>query len=174
MNIIKTLFKKYRAAYSMFFLMLLLCVFTVKANADACDPINTAPVIYQINRSGTQATLFFTPINDQLVSYTIAYGFNAGDARYNITFNPGASTGAISYTTNSLQPNVQYFYEVRSNTTCTFSPWSSWIGDKGGKNIAISTPKSSIPVTGSNTLLTGVMLSFGAALFGLFLFVVAI
>lgn len=140
-----------------------------KANAAACVPITSSPLIYQINRSNTQATLYFTPINDQIVSYTIIYGLNPGDERYSITFNSGISTGAISYTVNNLQPGVQYFYKVRSNTSCTYSHWSNWIGDK--EVIASSvkgTSTSVIPVTGSDIFMPYLLLSLGIISLGLF------
>lgn len=126
---------------------------------DPCDPIANGPLLYQVNRTPTAATLYFTPINnDQVTNYAIIYGFKTEDERFSTTFNYGVSTGAISYTVNDLQPGVQYFYKVRGSTNCVQSPWSSWEGDKpvtSGSSIAIP----GIPVTGPESFIFWEILS---------------
>jgi hypothetical protein len=138
---------------------------------DPCAP-TTAPLLYQINRTPTQATLFFTPINnDQVEKYTIVYGLNPEDERYSLTIDQGPTTGAISYPVNDLEPGVQYFYKVRGNTTCLQSPWSSWEGDKAVKS-GSSTAIPGIPVTGPETLVLWGLISLLTMVsgFGIFTF----
>lgn len=119
---------------------------------DPCSAITNPPLLYQINRTPTQATLFFSPVTtDQVQSYTIIYGFKPEDERFSLTVNQGPSTGAISYAVNGLEPGVQYFYKVSGNTSCVNSPWSSWVGDKAVKTgSSVATP--GIPVTGHETM----------------------
>jgi|GEM_PF-5054424 len=139
---------------------------------DPCSPISNGPLLYEIDRVPTQATLFFTPAgNDQIQTYDIIYGFKAEDERYSVTFNQGVSTGAISYKINDLLPGIQYFYKVRGNTPCTSSPWSSWEGDKAVAT-GSSTLTPGIPVTGSETTIAA-MISFAALIGGIGIFAFA-
>lgn len=118
---------------------------------DPCAPITAAPDLYQINRTPTQDKLFFTPIaNDQVQTYTIIYGLKAEDERYSQTINQGPSSGAITYTINELTPGVQYYYKVRGSTSCTDSPWSTWVGDKAVATGSAQTVN--VPVTGPSTI----------------------
>src|SRR5437762_766685 len=101
------------------FLVVLFFPLTTKVYADGeCTPITAGPSLYQIDRKVTQDTLYFTPINDQIQSYTIIYGLKPEDERYSITFNSGVSTGAVTYTVNDLTPGVEYFYKVSATTSC--------------------------------------------------------
>src|SRR6266403_4196217 len=130
--------------------------------SDPCDTITDPPLLYQIDRSPTKATLYFTPVgNDQVQNYTIIYGLKAEEERYSIIVPYGVSTGAITYTINDLLPGVQYFYKVNGNTACTSSPWSNWVGDKGvTKGTEKVIPSSALPVTGSETAVTAAVSLF--------------
>jgi len=156
--------------YALVFLIALF--FTQQAYAsDPCDTITDPSLLYQIDRTPTQATLYFTPVsNDQVITYDIIYGLKAEDERYSITINQGPSTGAISSKINDLLPGVQYFYKVRGNTSCTSSPWSSWVGDKPvASGSSRLTP--GIPVTGSETMVVAALSLFAIfSGFGLFAF----
>lgn len=142
--------------------------------ADPCDQITDPPLLYEIDRASSSATLFFTPLNDdQVQTYTIIYGLKPEDERYSLTVNQGVSTGAISYKINDLLPGVAYSYKVSGATTCTSSPWSSWVTDKAvTKGIEKIIPTSALPVTGSETTIVAA-LSFAAILGGLSLFALA-
>lgn len=169
--------KKQHIKAALLFLLLVSSIFfpVQKAFADPCT-IPNGPNLYQINRTSTQATLFFTPINDGIKSYTIAYGLKVDDEKYSITFNFGSSTGAVSYTINDLDPNFQYYFRVRANTSCTSSPWSAWVGDKhtpsssSSQSSSVSAGVSSLPPPGSNTVMIGFLISLGLILSGLTLF----
>jgi len=158
-----------------FFLLLVSSIFfpVQKAFADPCT-IPNGPNLYQINRTSKQATLFFTPINDGIKSYSIVYGLKVDDEKYSITFNYGSSTGAVSYTINDLDPNFQYFFRVRANTSCTFSPWSAWVGDKhtssSSQSSSVSAGVSGLPPPGSNAAMIAFLISLGLILSGLTLF----
>lgn len=156
-----------------FFLLLIATsfVFVQKTYADdPCAPITDPPNLYQIKRTSTQATLFFTPIaNDQVQSYTILYGLKPEDERYSITINQGPSTGAITATINDLQKGVPYYFKVMGNTSCVSSPWSSWVGDTVVKKSSNTSP--AVPVTGAETLYLWSACSFLLILSGLGFFV---
>ncbi len=156
-----------------FFLLLASSIFfpVQKAFADPCT-IPNGPNLYQINRTSKQATLFFTPINDGIKSYSIVYGLRVDDEKYGITFNSGSSTGAVSYTINDLDPNFQYYFRVRANTSCTSSPWSGWVGDKhvpSGKQPQEGAV-AGIASPGSNIAFIASIAGFGIMFLGLILF----
>lgn len=151
------------------------------ANAQACTPISNAPTLYQVDRveGAVTSTLYFTPVAEAK-KYTIVYGLSEGDERYSGSINYEASTGAITYTVNDLDPNLDYYYKVRAENDCSQGPYSSWLADGakpsptvtgtptglGGGGIA-SPP---LPVTGVETTVAAAVLSVVAVLTGLFLF----
>ncbi|MDO8611030.1 MAG: ice-binding family protein [bacterium] len=87
-------------------------------------PTNS-PNLFQIDRTGSKATLYFTPVNDHLSYYYIAYGLSPGDDRYGVTFTAGLSKGVVSYTINDLNPNLTYYFKVRGGNGCTPGGWSN-------------------------------------------------
>jgi hypothetical protein len=150
--------------------------FVPKAQAaDPCEQITQPPLLYQIDRSPNQATLYFTPINtDQVISYTFLYGLHAEDERYSLTINQGPTTGAIAAVIQDLTPGVQYSYKASGNTSCVSSPWSAWVGDapvtEGTQTII---PSSAIPVTGPETIIVLASTAVVMILSGLSLFAYA-
>ena len=170
----RVLFKivKLQLRITLFFaLFSVLSAFAVpKTFADDCV-ITDAPNLYQVNRSKTEATLFFTPINDNIQSYSIIYGFKPEDERFSTTFNLGASTGAVSYTIGDLDPKLGYYFEVRANTSCTSSPWSNWRGDKIALAAAAKASSQAAKLTpGANITLIGAIASLALIATGAFVF----
>lgn len=137
---------------------------------DPCTTITTTPNIYQVTRVGSQATLYFAPVSDQVQSYSLIYGLQPEDERYSSTINQGPSSGAISYTVNNLEPGVEYFYKIRGDTSCTSSPWSSWVGDQ---TTVKGASDSAIPVTGATIPLAMAVLPFFMILGGFGIFTLA-
>ncbi|MGI8419977.1 MAG: fibronectin type III domain-containing protein [Candidatus Levyibacteriota bacterium] len=97
------------------------------ALADDCAQITQAPNLYQATQSGSNARLYFTPVNEQTTGYTINYGLSSGDDRYSVDFANGDSTGAISYTVGGLDPTFHYFFRVRAKNACSTGPYGSWV-----------------------------------------------
>lgn len=133
--------------------------------ADACTstPPPDAPNLFQINRTTYTDKLFFSPVpsSDSITGYTISYGFQAGDDRYDISIPYGTSTGVITYTVNSLDPLVAYTFKVRADNGCAPGVWSNYRSD--GFHPAMSetatTTKGGLLVAGNwemPALLTGV------------------
>lgn len=155
------------ASFFIFFINII--IVPHKALADDCFDVTETPNLYQIDRSSAQATLFFTPVNSQIQSYTIEYGLKAGESTYSTTFGSGQSSGAISATVNDLDPNFSYSFRVRSNTNCANSPWSGWVSDNFKPKSQVK-GVSTMPAPGSNTVLILSIVGFSAALGGAFLF----
>lgn len=142
-------------------------VFVPTAYADVCAPNTSGPNLYQVTRTKTQATLSFTPLNDQIKSYTIIYGLTANDERYSVTFLYGRSPIGINYTINNLDPAFSYFFKIRANNTCgTYSPWSNWVGD----NYLPGGAKPTTLVAGSDAFTNSLLFSSVAIFLGLSLF----
>lgn len=156
-----------------------------QASAQVCAPLNSPPDLYQVSRiDSTSATLYFTPINDQVSGYTVFYGLTPEDQRYSTTFSYGTSTGAVTYTVGDLDPQQTYFFAVRANNSCgSSSQLSAWVSDNytaGDMSISsVGTGSASqtravggakIPVTGPETTALAVALPLAGVLLGLFLF----
>jgi len=88
-------------------------------------PPTNNPDLFQIDRSGSSATLYFTPVNDYLSYYYIAYGLSPGDEQFGVSFPSGLSSGVISYTINELNPNATYYFKVRGGNGCAPGGWSN-------------------------------------------------
>lgn len=88
------------------------------------------PELFQINTALDSATLYFTPINNYLSYYFIAYGLSEGDERYGVEYPHFPSNGVESYTIRALTPNTTYYFRVRGGNGCAVGGWSSWLSSK--------------------------------------------
>src|SRR5689334_20801511 len=133
-----------KCVFFSFLLLLLLGLFlpSQKSLADTCAQFIQTPSIFQVNRTTNQAILYIQPVDDPVTSYTIVYGFSAGDERYSSTFSSGQSTGAIPYTIGDLNGRIHYYFKIRANNDCANSNWSSWVADG---TIVITTPLPTQP-----------------------------
>ena len=76
------------------------------------------PDLFQIDVTKNSATLYFTPVNDEITQYTIVYGYSKDDQRFAISFPYGKSEEVIKYTINHLSPNMEYYFRVRPDNGC--------------------------------------------------------
>ncbi len=94
---------------------------------DSCTPV---PVgisdLFQINTSKNSATLFYTPSNEAS-NYQISYGFNSNADQFRVTTNQGQTTGALSYTINSLPRLATMYFKVYSQNNCGQGQWSNTV-----------------------------------------------
>jgi len=97
----------------------------VKAPTCGKTPPNNAPNLFQVTTTQTQATLYFTPIRENISYYFIAYGFAPGDYRFGTSFEMGPYDGVIDYTVNMLTPGTKYYFTVRGGNGCATGPWSA-------------------------------------------------
>ncbi|MFA5137038.1 MAG: peptidoglycan-binding protein [Patescibacteria group bacterium] len=96
-------------------------------SAPTCQqtPPHDAPNLFQIDAAQNSATLYFTPLKDNISYYFIAYGLSPGDIRYGVSFDYGPYTGVIDYTINMLAPGTKYYYKVRGGNGCAPGPWGN-------------------------------------------------
>lgn len=87
-------------------------------------PPYSAPNLFQITTNQTQATLYFTPIMENITYYFIAYGYTPGDIRFGASYDYGPYPGVIDYTVNMLAPGTTYYFTVRGGNGCATGPWS--------------------------------------------------
>ena len=114
------------------FLVKALCImgfmiyFPLSAHAAVCtgEKPDHPPDLFQINATKDKATLYFTPVNNAVTGYSIFYGYERGDERFNVSFPYGYSDGVISYTINYLSPNTRYYFKVRADNGCRRGWWS--------------------------------------------------
>lgn len=94
-----------------------------------------APDLFQIDMTKTSATLFFTPVNNAVTGYLIAYGHYRGDDRFGVFFPSGPSDGVISYKINYLEANTRYYFRVQAVNQCRNGFWSDTLS--AGTNWAL-------------------------------------
>jgi len=97
----------------------------VKAPTCGKTPPYNAPNLFQVTTTQSQATLYFTPIRDNITYYFIAYGFEPGDYRFGTSFQMGPYDGVINYTVNMLTAGTKYYFTVRGGNGCATGPWSA-------------------------------------------------
>lgn len=88
-------------------------------------PPSSAPHLFQITTTQTEATLYFTPLSDNVTYYFIAYGFKPGDVRFGTSFEWGPYTGVIDHNIGMLTPGTQYYFTVRAGNGCATGDWST-------------------------------------------------
>ena len=108
---------------------------TVKAPTCSDPPPSNAPHLFQIYTSGNSAKLFFTPANDNLSYYYVAYGLSNNDERFGVSYSHGLSKGVVDYSVQGLLPKTTYYFKVRGGNGCAPGPWSNILSAKTmGKN----------------------------------------
>ncbi len=127
------------------------------------------PQLFKITTTLKSATLFFTPINENVSSYHVSYGFEEGKPLFGAQFAHGPSSGVISYTVNDLSPKTNYFFQVRGANGCTLGDSSNWLKANTSNSTAnlIEPTGPALAILGIGAL--GVLLVF---LGGLIFFVV--
>lgn len=109
-----------------------------------------APNLFQIDRKGSTATLFFAPSGTPTSGYTIIYGYNPLDRRFSVNFNQSSSIGVVKYTINSLSTKVAYSFLVMGMNGCASGPASGTLttsGISGSRNYKFYPSKTNL-VTG--------------------------
>jgi hypothetical protein len=117
--------------YLLIFFYLISFIFT-KAVYSACSNKRPTqrPDLFQIDATKNSATLYFTPVNEEITQYTIIYGYTKDDQRFGISFPYGKSEGVIKYTINYLSPNMKYYFRVRPDNGCRQGLYSNTMSIK--------------------------------------------
>jgi hypothetical protein len=84
-----------------------------------------APSIFQIDAHKTSATLHIVPAGGSYNKMYIAYRTKKDKQAYGVEFSQERSTGAITYTVNSLAPNTLYYFQTRVGNGCMPRSWSN-------------------------------------------------
>jgi photosystem II stability/assembly factor-like uncharacterized protein len=93
--------------------------------------------LFQINRTGKSAKLFFTPVSDNVTQYNIVYGFRSGDVRFGqlgAYVTNEANRGVQSIVINDLDSNSSYWFQVLPVNGCSAGEWSNWLQAKVSKS----------------------------------------
>lgn len=89
-----------------------------------------APDLFQIDVTKNSATLYFTPVNDVITNYFIAYGYERREDRFSVSVPFGHYDGVINYTVNYLEQNTKYYFRVRADNECRQGFWSDTMSVK--------------------------------------------
>ena len=116
-------------------------------------PPYSAPNLFQVSTTQTEATLSFTPIRDNISYYFVAYGFTPGDMRFGTSFEMGPYDGVINYTVSMLTPGTTYYFMVRGGNGCATGPWSQSVAATavGPESSSATTRVYYAPVTAPTT-----------------------
>jgi len=100
---------------------------TSPASAPTCNqtPPYDRPNLFQINTTQNSATLYYTPIRDNISYYYVAYDKKAGGISYGVSFDYGSYDGVIDYTIYALQPSTRYYFKIRGGNGCATGPWGN-------------------------------------------------
>jgi len=104
--------------------------FSAPASAPTCGktPPYDTPNLFQINTTQNTATLYYTPIKNDISYYYIAYGYQPGDLRFGVSYEFGSYDGVIDYTINALATGTRYYFQVRGGNGCATGKWSNSLG----------------------------------------------
>ncbi len=99
--------------------------FTPPDKPAACNDFkpNVAPDLFRIDMNGSQATLYYSPLNDS-DNYVIWYSEDPNIDQHSVMTYQGKSTGVLYYTINDLKPNTTYYFKVRGQNGCMPGDWS--------------------------------------------------
>lgn len=106
-----------------------------------------APDLFQIDRAGSEATLYFAPAKPPLTYYYIAYGLDGNAERFGMQFSSTETGGVLKHTIKSLDPDLSYYFKVRGGNTCMPGPWSNVRGSILGATSSGSSGSSSTTVS---------------------------
>jgi hypothetical protein len=91
--------------------------------------------LFQIDRNGSKATLYFTPVTNSVSHYNVIFGFKDGDERFGGLSLPATNNqGVQSLTIDNLAPNKTYSFKVAPVNGCAVGDWSNWLSAKGKKS----------------------------------------
>lgn len=108
---------------------------TVTSSTPSCSDWKPTGIsdLFQINRSGNSATLYFTPVNAQVNKYHIIYGFYKNDERFGqigAEVTQESNKGVQSITINHLDARTTYSFKVVPVNGCATGEWSNWLEAK--------------------------------------------
>jgi len=112
------------------------------------------PDLFQIDVTKNSATLYFTPVNNAVTNYWIAYGLARGEDRYGVSYPSGRYDGVINYTVNNLALNTRYYFRVKAVNGCRQGFWSDSMSVKTNWESKTYTRFKEEPIGSNNSTLT--------------------
>lgn len=87
------------------------------------------PNLFQINRTGSQAKLYFTPVNSSVENYNVIFGHYEGDEHFGgVQIRAqNDNKGVQSVIVDHLDPKAKYSFKVISTNGCAVGEWSNWL-----------------------------------------------
>jgi hypothetical protein len=109
----------------------------------ASVPVGT-PDLFQIDRRGNEATLWFTPVKDYTRQYHVVFGHQAGQEQYGgiaLDVNDEQNNGVQTLTIRDLNPSQPYSFQVLPVAGCAVVERSNWLTVKpvGGGSATVKT-----------------------------------
>lgn len=101
----------------------------VTPSCAATTPAGTSD-LFQINREGSSAKLYFTPVNDTVTRYHVIYGYKEGDERFGSLseqVTAESNGGVQSLVIQNLDPKQTYWFKVAPVRDCAVGSWSNWL-----------------------------------------------
>lgn len=84
----------------------------------------SAPVLFQVTRMPTSATLYFAPVKGTS-GYFISYGLGSVTEQFGTSFTWPDQSGVLTYTISDLDPKATYTFKVRGQNGCQPGSWSN-------------------------------------------------
>ena len=107
--------------------------------SEAAEKICTVPApigeadLFQIDRQGDRATLYFTPVADYTDRYHVVFGYAAGDERFGgiaMQVDRAHNDGVLAVDINNLDPQRDSAFRVMPVNDCAVGSWSNWLTAK--------------------------------------------
>jgi len=95
----------------------------------AIAPVGTAD-LFQIDRQGSSAVLYFTPVRDYTDRYHVTFGYTEGDERFGgiaMSVAGERNNGVLAIEVNNLDPGQAYSFKVVPVNDCAVGTWSNWL-----------------------------------------------
>ena len=89
--------------------------------------------LFQIDRQGDKATLYFTPVNDNTDRYHVVFGHGVGDERFGgiaMQVSDEQNSGVLAIDIQNLDPRQDYSFHVAPVNDCAVGSWSNWLTAK--------------------------------------------
>lgn len=115
------------------------------------------PDLFQIDRQGKTATLYFTPVQAGTNKYFISYGDGTRTDQYGTSFS-NTESGVVKFVISDLTPGNKYSFKVSAGYDCAIGPESNIMSVSGIKNNGVrvsfyknktSSQRNSVPASRS-------------------------
>lgn len=107
--------------------------FTAVDSACHAVPPHGLADLFEVRAAAHWVDIYFAPVTGNTDSYTIFYGYDANDERFNVTFPMQDTTGVVHYRVQDLEANQQYYFRVRANNGCATGLTSAAMAVKTAK-----------------------------------------